>query len=165
MKPDSICAKINAEFLKASRMSGCEPCPGPKLETYLRDAGFKDIKVQKFPMPIGPWPLDLHLVRTQILQVSVTLCPHNESLLTLGVNNTETCRQLELSPAHAGSRGSDLPPLYAILGIYTHGMRCRLRQDPPRNARSLHSHDVHPVSFYLPARLRGKLVRVGEEAG
>ena len=66
MRPTSICKKMNAEFLKASRAAGFEPCPGPLLEGYMKDAGFTNIKVRKFAVPIGPWALDLHLVSTKL---------------------------------------------------------------------------------------------------
>lgn len=62
LRPNSICKTMNAEFLRASRAAGFEPSPGPLLEEYLKGAGFKNIKVQKHPVPIGPWALDTHLV-------------------------------------------------------------------------------------------------------
>lgn len=31
---------------------------GPLLESYLRDAGFEDIKVAPKKLPVGPWPKD-----------------------------------------------------------------------------------------------------------
>ena len=40
-----------------------EPCPGPLLEEWVKDAGFVDVVHQKFPFPVGTWPADKHLVR------------------------------------------------------------------------------------------------------
>ncbi|KAL2214974.1 S-adenosyl-L-methionine-dependent methyltransferase [Thermoascus aurantiacus ATCC 26904] len=37
---------------------GYETCPGPKLEQWLRDAGFQDIKAKKLRIPMGTWPKD-----------------------------------------------------------------------------------------------------------
>lgn len=37
--------------------------PGPKLERWFREAGFIDIRVQKYLLPMGTWPKDEHLVR------------------------------------------------------------------------------------------------------
>lgn len=44
------------------RTNGVEPRAGPKLEGWFREAGFKDIHVQKFLIPLGVWPKDKHLV-------------------------------------------------------------------------------------------------------
>lgn len=51
-------------LLQASRDFGRDPCPGPKLEGYLKDAGFKNVQAFKFKLPIGPWPKDKRLVRS-----------------------------------------------------------------------------------------------------
>ncbi|KAK3346883.1 S-adenosyl-L-methionine-dependent methyltransferase [Lasiosphaeria hispida] len=37
---------------------GREPCPGPKQEKWVRDAGFREVTVQKFRFPLGPWAKD-----------------------------------------------------------------------------------------------------------
>ncbi|KAI4167086.1 MAG: hypothetical protein LQ343_007490 [Gyalolechia ehrenbergii] len=50
-------------LLQASRKFGRDPCPGPRLEGHMRDAGFKDVQVSKYKIPIGPWAKDPHLVR------------------------------------------------------------------------------------------------------
>ncbi|KAM0540778.1 hypothetical protein ACHAPJ_013509 [Fusarium lateritium] len=38
-----------------------EPCPGPKLEEWVKDAGFTNVVHQKFRLPLGSWPKDEHL--------------------------------------------------------------------------------------------------------
>ena len=43
---------------QAGRMLGREPCPGPKLEGWIRDAGFENIVVKVYKLPIGPWAKD-----------------------------------------------------------------------------------------------------------
>lgn len=41
---------------------GVEPAPGPHLEGWFREAGFVDIHVEKFLIPLGAWPKDKRLV-------------------------------------------------------------------------------------------------------
>ncbi|KAI4256934.1 MAG: hypothetical protein L6R42_005948 [Xanthoria sp. 1 TBL-2021] len=53
--------KFNNEFIKASREASIEPCPGLYLEGWMKDAGFKDVKAEKFVWPVGTWPKDKHL--------------------------------------------------------------------------------------------------------
>ncbi|KAI4179202.1 MAG: hypothetical protein LQ346_007246, partial [Caloplaca aetnensis] len=48
-------------LLQAARDFGRDPCPGPKLEGWMKDAGFKDVQVSKYRIPIGPWAKDAHL--------------------------------------------------------------------------------------------------------
>lgn len=40
---------------------GIEPAPGPKLEDWLRDAGFVNISTKVLPLPMGTWPKDKRL--------------------------------------------------------------------------------------------------------
>jgi len=42
---------------------GYETCPGPKLEQWLHDAGFQDVKAEKLRIPMGTWPKDKKFVR------------------------------------------------------------------------------------------------------
>ena len=62
MSDDSACFKISKEFIKAIRDAGKEPCPGPLLEGLVKDAGFVNVHHQKYPLPVGTWPADKHLV-------------------------------------------------------------------------------------------------------
>jgi len=50
--------KWNVELLKAFSGMGREGCPGPKLQTWVQDAGFKNITHEIFKAPVGPWPKD-----------------------------------------------------------------------------------------------------------
>jgi hypothetical protein len=43
---------------QAGRMLGREPCPGPKLEEWVRQTGFTNVVVKVYKIPIGPWPKD-----------------------------------------------------------------------------------------------------------
>ncbi|MCJ1480371.1 hypothetical protein MMC06_000526 [Schaereria dolodes] len=61
LKEDSVCKKANTEFLAATRAVSIEPNPGPKLEGWLKDAGYLDVHAEKYVMPFGTWPADRHL--------------------------------------------------------------------------------------------------------
>ena len=55
--------QTNIQFLDALRKIDVEPNVGPLLEGYLKEAGFEDVVVKKFPLPVGTWPLKENLVR------------------------------------------------------------------------------------------------------
>ncbi|KAL1961519.1 hypothetical protein VTN77DRAFT_1640 [Rasamsonia byssochlamydoides] len=40
------------------RKGGYVVSPGPQLEQWFREAGFEDIHVKKYKVPLGPWPKD-----------------------------------------------------------------------------------------------------------
>lgn len=46
----------NKHFVNAANQAGREPCPGPKLEKWVRDAGFEDVFHEKVRLPVGMWP-------------------------------------------------------------------------------------------------------------
>lgn len=60
---------------------GVEPEPGPKLEGWVRDAGFQNINVRKFPCPVGMWPKDKRLVSGRDGQTNVSTCSVEVCLL------------------------------------------------------------------------------------
>lgn len=60
-KDDLPISKWATTLLNASRDFGRDPCPGPKIEGWAKEAGFEDVTVQRFRLPIGPWPRDKHL--------------------------------------------------------------------------------------------------------
>lgn len=49
-------------LMRASRLAGKEPCPGPKLRGWMSDAGFVNVTERKVRLPIGPWPRDARQV-------------------------------------------------------------------------------------------------------
>ncbi|KAI8186207.1 Secondary metabolism regulator LAE1 [Colletotrichum sp. SAR 10_70] len=64
--------KWDTQFIDACKSIGREACPGPKLEGWVKDAGFINVKHQTFKMPIGPWPADPHykdIGMTNLMQV------------------------------------------------------------------------------------------------
>ncbi|KAL1966353.1 hypothetical protein VTN77DRAFT_4495 [Rasamsonia byssochlamydoides] len=48
------------EVLSAFEKAGYCTRPGPSLEQWFREAGFVDIHVQKYRIPMGAWPKDPH---------------------------------------------------------------------------------------------------------
>ncbi|KAF4838638.1 Secondary metabolism regulator LAE1 [Colletotrichum tropicale] len=49
----------NKTFVRACESLGRDPCPGPKLEGWVRDhGGFQRVYHERFRAPIGPWPKD-----------------------------------------------------------------------------------------------------------
>ena len=58
LKESSNASKWIQMIVGANRHAGREPSPGPKLEGWMRDAGFEDIVSHKFKIPIGPWAKD-----------------------------------------------------------------------------------------------------------
>lgn len=50
------------EVIAAIKVFGREPEPGPKLEQWVRDAGFENVNHQLLPIPVGLWPKDRRMV-------------------------------------------------------------------------------------------------------
>ncbi|KAK2782753.1 hypothetical protein FQN53_009614 [Emmonsiellopsis sp. PD_33] len=48
-------------FHEAAAQHGRELSPGPSLEGWVRDAGFKDVVVRRIRVPVGRWPKDERL--------------------------------------------------------------------------------------------------------
>jgi len=61
--PPEVWAK---EVVAAIKTFGVEPEPGPKLEQWVRDAGFENVNHQLLPIPVGPWPRDKRMVGSDI---------------------------------------------------------------------------------------------------
>jgi hypothetical protein len=62
LKPEHHSTKWIANINDACRKMGRESSPGPLLEGWLRDAGYKNIWHKVFPLPLGMWPKDPSLV-------------------------------------------------------------------------------------------------------
>ncbi|KAK0633849.1 S-adenosyl-L-methionine-dependent methyltransferase [Immersiella caudata] len=45
-------------FLGAANETGREVSPGPRLEAWVKEAGFQGVVSRRFKFPIGPWPRD-----------------------------------------------------------------------------------------------------------
>ncbi|KAH7125424.1 S-adenosyl-L-methionine-dependent methyltransferase [Dendryphion nanum] len=71
--PDSDAAKFIQLLVDAARKAGKEPSPGPKLEQWIKDAGFQSVVHQRFKIPVGPWPRDQHQKETGLFNLSQAL--------------------------------------------------------------------------------------------
>ncbi|KAF2009447.1 S-adenosyl-L-methionine-dependent methyltransferase [Aaosphaeria arxii CBS 175.79] len=56
--PDSPFAQWVEKTTSGLRKFGVETDPGPKIEGWVKDAGFVNVEVKVLPMPIGPWAKD-----------------------------------------------------------------------------------------------------------
>lgn len=56
--------------IEATTKVGREPNPGPKLERWVRDAGFVNIKHHVFKLPLGHWPKDQVLKEIGLLNIA-----------------------------------------------------------------------------------------------
>ena len=111
----------NARFIKALRERGAEPSPGPRLEGWLRDAGFVDVRATKIPLPVGAWPADGRLREVGAWNL-VQIVEHVEGLVgwvfgrLLGDSEDEVralCERLRaelLSP--------DVRPIFYLYDVY-----------------------------------------------
>ena len=55
------------QFTKATRDAGMEPCPGPRLAGWAKEAGFVNIRVKTIPLPVGIWPANKQYVGVSLL--------------------------------------------------------------------------------------------------
>ncbi|KAF4900228.1 Secondary metabolism regulator LAE1 [Colletotrichum fructicola] len=70
---DHATYKWNRTLIEACKMIGRDACPGPKVEGWVRDQGFRNVHHQKFMLPVGPWPKDPHYRDIGMLNLAQTL--------------------------------------------------------------------------------------------
>ncbi|KAI9814860.1 MAG: hypothetical protein M1832_005662 [Thelocarpon impressellum] len=58
---DTAFLRWNRGTLEGMSKVDMDPRPGPKLEQWLKDAGFVDVYAKKHKLPLGPWPEDERL--------------------------------------------------------------------------------------------------------
>ncbi|KAI9802514.1 MAG: hypothetical protein M1833_001586 [Piccolia ochrophora] len=58
LAPDSPLLKWDKLCLQGCEKHGRDPCPGPKIEGWVQDAGFTDITHRVIKIPVGRWPKD-----------------------------------------------------------------------------------------------------------
>lgn len=51
-----------SEIVEALKTFNREPEPGPKLEGWIRDAGFMNVNHSLLPIPVGMWPKDKRMI-------------------------------------------------------------------------------------------------------
>jgi hypothetical protein len=59
---DSSLGQWATQMTEGLLKMGMDPFPCQKLEGWMRDAGFINIKYELFPIPVGPWPKDKVMV-------------------------------------------------------------------------------------------------------
>ena len=62
------------EIVEALKVFGMEPEPGPKLEAWVREAGFVDVNHVLLPIPVGVWPRDRIMVSLRTNSGSLDGC-------------------------------------------------------------------------------------------
>ena len=58
--------KFNSTVVDLSNQMHRDPDPGPRLEGWIKDAGFEDVSVKRCPLPIGSWARDKHLASSSL---------------------------------------------------------------------------------------------------
>ncbi|OJD14895.1 hypothetical protein AJ78_04811 [Emergomyces pasteurianus Ep9510] len=61
LSPESNVVKMQTLLDEACQKMGRDLNPGPKLERWVKDAGFINVKTHILKLPIGPWPKDKKL--------------------------------------------------------------------------------------------------------
>ncbi|MCJ1276044.1 hypothetical protein MMC21_003849 [Puttea exsequens] len=61
MKPEHEVQQWITRLIDAAVKFGRDPCPGSKIEGWMREVGFENVQHEKYRLPIGPWPKDKHL--------------------------------------------------------------------------------------------------------
>lgn len=61
LPPESALSRFHQLACHSRRSQGFDPQPGPRLEEWMKDAGFVDVEVRKILLPLGPWPKDEHM--------------------------------------------------------------------------------------------------------
>ena len=122
-----VSTKFNADFLKGATDAGMEPCPGPKLEGYLKNAGFVDVHAKKFILPVGTWPADKHLVRKTYLRAETQIASMGKTWLT---DALERGRGLELPSDHRGPGRNPLSALHNLDGLLPERGGAYMRPNP-----------------------------------
>jgi len=59
--PDSFPMQWSAHMVEGAAKLGIDLTASKKMPNILADAGFVDIKVERFPWPVGKWPKDPNL--------------------------------------------------------------------------------------------------------
>ncbi|KKA25113.1 hypothetical protein T310_0818 [Rasamsonia emersonii CBS 393.64] len=57
---DAYLERYNKEVTEGFKKAGYVVSPGPHLEAWFPEAGFQNIHVQKYRVPLGTWPKDQH---------------------------------------------------------------------------------------------------------
>lgn len=98
LSKDSGLHTYNVEATKRREAAGYCCAPGAKLEKWVKDAGFVNVKVVKYPVPLGTWAKDPKYVSIKSSLQHMLIRNMNVEL-TRTCHRSEKSRGLELLPA------------------------------------------------------------------
>lgn len=58
LNEEHFASQWNKNLMEACHAAGRNPNPGYDLEKWVKEAGFVDVVVRKFKLPMGTWPKD-----------------------------------------------------------------------------------------------------------
>lgn len=61
-KPGCAMDRWTRIIVDGLKKMGVEPEPGPKLEKWVKDAGFINVHQEVLPIPVGVWPKSTKMV-------------------------------------------------------------------------------------------------------
>ena len=111
----------SARFIKALQDQGAEPSPGPRLEGWMKAAGFADVRATKIPLPVGAWPADARLREVGAWNL-VQIAEHVEGLVNwvfgrlLGESEEAVARLCEELRVELLS--SNVRPMFYMYDVY-----------------------------------------------
>jgi SAM-dependent methyltransferase len=109
-KADSDTAKYMHLLMDSARKAGKEPCAGPKLEGWIKEAGFVNVNHRKIKLPVGPWPKDRRQVCkfwgivAYVQALRYRLAWQRHYVLMLPLLSTERRRTLQPDASHRRPR-------------------------------------------------------------
>ncbi|KAL1991511.1 hypothetical protein VTN49DRAFT_4819 [Thermomyces lanuginosus] len=110
------------EVYGAFAEAGVEVRPGPKLEQWLKDAGFVNIHVEKFVVPFGVWPKDPHLKELGAWNQAQAEASGFEGLALAALTRYKQWKTEEVivlaSQARADGRRRDIHSLFHFYVVY-----------------------------------------------
>ncbi|KAL1869265.1 protein transport protein bet1 [Paecilomyces lecythidis] len=121
---------LNSEFSKIGRPVNI----GPQLEGWMRDAGFEDVTVQKYLVPMGRWPKDKHLKTLGTwnwTQADTGFEAGAMAVLTRHAGWSKEEVQVLVSKTRNDARN---PAIHALFNLFPHS---NLHQRDPRASSSL----------------------------
>lgn len=72
---DTALERYYNEVVAAFERAGYPASPGRYFEEWFREAGFVDIHVRKYPVPMGVWPKDKYFVWDELFFFSFFISP------------------------------------------------------------------------------------------
>lgn len=133
---DTSFCEWNRFALQGLEKAGLDPRPGPQLEGWVRDAGFVDVQIKRFKVPLGRWPKDAkmkHVGAWFLLNMLEGLGAMSLAIFTryLGWSVDEV--EVLLAKARADLRTGRMHA-YEKLYVLSHGFRCPARANGEKSS-------------------------------